>query len=96
MTHYIDLQAARRLAAQIVHADQHLHRTGWPQNPSGETALRARALGEFLEVLADELKAAGLYDNGQVPADGQMLSGLRFTIDELISSTVLGSPDQRA
>lgn len=93
MTRYIDLQDARRVAAQIVQADQHLSRTGFPQDYRGAAALRARAVGELLEVLADELKVAGLTDGGQVLPDVQMLSRLRDVVDEALSSIVLDSPD---
>lgn len=88
MSHYLDPQDVRRVTAQIVQAHQHLPRTGFPQDAGGAAALRARAVGELLEALADELKSAGLTAGGQIPPDVQMLSRLRDIVDETVTSMV--------
>lgn len=89
MTGYVDAQDAHRVAAQVVRAGRHLASTGFPQDERGAAALRARALAQVLEAIADEAKAAGLTEDGQVPADVQMLSQLRSLVDQTVSSLVL-------
>lgn len=62
--------------------------TGFPQGQRGAAALRARAAAEILEAVADEMRRAGLGQDGQVTADVDMLSRMRHLVDETIAGLV--------
>lgn len=86
---HVDAQAARRLAEQVVTAHHRLPQTGFPQDRNGAAALRASALAEVLEAVADEAKAAGLTADGTVTPDIQLLDELRHLVDQTIARLVL-------
>lgn len=88
---HVDAQDARRIAAQVVTAHRRLADTGYPQDERGAAALRARALAEVLEAVADEAKAAGLVADGTVPADIVMLDEMRHLVDRTIADLALAA-----
>lgn len=85
---YVDAQDRRRVAAQVVAAVTRLRDTGFPQDERGAAAMRAYALLEVLEAVADEMKHAGLGHDGRVSADMEMLSQMRHLVDETVASLV--------